>query len=147
MEEVIQQKSNSVKSEIQKLLPKIKFNSKDFHLVKDGEFQGSSYSKIWAKMYNDKRTQKPQTNFRKLFFKDGQIKKGKKIEFKELIGLSFYGMAFCNLSALFLNSNNRSVRLVAEDAGVFEIQERKSAFDAYSDGEEEIDPEEGGLKD
>ena len=75
LEEVIQQIQ---KIEIQKLLPKIKFNSQDFQLIKDGEFQGGTYSKIWAKMYNDKRTQKPQTNLRKLFFRDGQIKKGKK---------------------------------------------------------------------
>ena len=39
-------------------------------------------------MYNDKRAQKPQTNFRKLFFQDGQIKKGRKLEIEELIGVS-----------------------------------------------------------
>ena len=48
--------------------------------------------------------------------------------------------------SLFAIFQLRSVRLVAEDVGVFKIHERKSAFDAYSDGEE-IDPEEGGFKD
>ena len=68
------------------------------------------------------------------------------MEIEELIGVSFKGIAFCNLSALFLNSKNKSVRLVAEYIGVFKIHERKSAFDGYSDGEE-IDPKEGGFKD
>ena len=57
--------------------------------------------------------------------------KGRKMEIEELIGVSFKGIAFCNLSALYLNSNNKSVRLVAEDIGVFKIHERKSAFDAF----------------
>ena len=93
-------------------------------------------------MYNDKRTREPQTNFRKPFFRDDQIKKGRKMEIEELIGVSFKGIAFCNLSALFLNLNNKSIRLVAEDVGVLEIRERKSAFDKCSDHEEEhnIDP-------
>ena len=68
---VSQQKANSIKSEIQKLAPKIKFNFQDFQIIKDGEFQGGVYSNVWVKMYNDKRSQKPQTNFRKLFFQDG----------------------------------------------------------------------------
>ena len=58
------------------------------------------------------------------------------------MGVPFDGIAFVNLSALFLNSNNKSIRLVAEDVGVFNLQERNSAFDQYSDEEEEhdIDP-------
>ena len=65
LEEVIQQKANAAKPEIQKLLPKIKFSPQDFQLIKDGEFQGETYSKVWAKMYNDRRTNELQTNFRK----------------------------------------------------------------------------------
>ena len=38
LEKVIQQKANSAKPEIQKLPPKIKFQSQDFQLIKDGEF-------------------------------------------------------------------------------------------------------------
>ena len=66
-------------------------------------------------MYNDKRTEKPQTNFRMLYNVDGVI------------------------SALFLNTNNKSIRLVAEDVGVLEIFERKSAFDKYDDNEDEFE--------
>ena len=64
LESVIQQKAEKAKPEILQLFPKLKFNSQDFQLIKDGEFQGSTYSKVWARMYNDRVTQKPQTNFR-----------------------------------------------------------------------------------
>ena len=90
-------------------------------------------------MYNDKRTEKPQTNFRMLYNVDGVIKKGRKIDIEKLIGVSFKGLAFCNLSALLLNTNNKSIRLVAEDVGVLEIFERKSAFDKYDDNEDEFE--------
>ena len=93
--------------------------------------------KFGQKMYNDKTTQRPHTNFRKIFMRDGQIKKGKRMQMEELLGTTFKGIAFCNLSALFLNTANKSIRLVAEDVGVLEIFERKSAFDAYSDEEDE----------
>ena len=137
LEKVIQQKAKKAKPEIQKLLPKLKFSPEDFQLIKDGEFQGGIYSKVWAKMYNDKTTSMPQTNVRKITMRDGQLKKGKKLGVTDLLGTTFKGIAFCNLSALFLNTNNKSIRLVAEDVGVLEIFERKSAFDAYSDEEED----------
>ena len=78
LEKTIQQKAKEAKPAIQQLLPKLKFSPEDFQLIKDGEFQGGIYSKVWAKMYNDKTTQRPQTNFRKIFMRDSQIKKGKK---------------------------------------------------------------------
>ena len=68
---------------------------------------------------------------------DGQLKKGKKLGVTDPLGTTFKGIAFCNLSALFLNTANKSIRLVAEDIGVLEIFEKKSAFDAYSDEEDE----------
>ena len=145
LEKVIQQKAEKAKPEILQLFPKIKFQPQDFQLIKDREFQGGTYSKVWAKMYNDKKTQEPQTNFRMLLEVDGKqsdpseariIKKGRKLTVGELIGVSFKGIAFCNLS-LFLNSNNKSIRFVAEDVGVLEIFERKSEFDKYDDHEEE----------
>ena len=69
-------------------------------------------------MYNDKTTSLPQTNFRMLHESSNKIKKGRRISIHELVGLQFRGIAFCNLSALFLNSANKSIRLVAEDVGV-----------------------------
>ena len=137
LEKTVQQKAKEAKPEIQKLLPKLMFFPEDFQLIKDGGFQGGIYSKVWAKMYNDKTTSMPQTNFRKIFMRDGQIKKGKKLTVTDMLGTTFKGIAFCNLSALFLNTNNKSIRLVAEDVGVLEIFERKSAFDKYSDEEDE----------
>ena len=76
-------------------------------------------------MYNDKTTQRPQTNFRKIFMRDGQIKKGKRMQIEELLGTTFKGIAFCNLSALFLNTANKSIRLVAESHILIIIQMRK----------------------
>ena len=137
LEKVIQQKAEKAKPEILQLFLKLKFSPQDFQLIKDGEFQGGTYSKVWAKMYNDKRAHEPQTNFRMLFQQDGKIKKGRKIDIAELLGVSFRGLAFCNLSAVFLNTNNKSIRLVAEDVSVLEIFERKSAFDKYDEQEED----------
>ena len=137
LEKVIQQKAKEAKSEIHQLLPKLTFSPEDFQLIKDGEFQGGIYSKVWAKMYNDKTTSMPQTNFRKISMRDGQIKKGKKLTVTDLLGTTFKGIAFCNLSVLFLNTAKKSIRLVAEDVGVLELFERKSAFDKYSNEDDE----------
>ena len=49
LEKVIQLKAKEVKPEILKLLPKLKISPEDFQLIKDGEFQGGIYSKVWAK--------------------------------------------------------------------------------------------------
>ena len=150
LEKLIQQKAESAKPKINKLNNKLsKFNPHDFQLIKDHETDQNTHSKIWVKMYNDKRTQNPQANIRKLCLKDNKIKKGKKLEIEEIVGVSFDGLAFVNLSTLFLNANCKSIRLVAEDIGVFNFQERKSAFDQYDDEDEveEIDPEEGEFKD
>ena len=95
LEKTIQQKAKEAKSEILSLFLKLKFSPDDFQLIKDGEYQGGVYSKVWAKMYNDRTTQRPQTNFRKIFMRDGQIKKGKKMQIEEILGTTFKGLAFC----------------------------------------------------
>ena len=89
-------------------------------------------------MYKDKN-QKLQTNFRMIYeTEEGKFKKGKKLLIEDLLGNTFQGIAYCNFSALFLNSANRSIRIVAEDVGVLKIFEKKSVFDDYSDVKEEF---------
>ena len=78
LEKVIQQKAEEAKPAIQKLFPKLKFKKSDFQLIKDSEFNDKTHSKIWVKMYNDKRTQKPQANLRKPFPNKRRDQKGKK---------------------------------------------------------------------
>ena len=124
LEKVIQQKAEKAKPEIQKLLPKLKFQSQDFQLIKDGEFQGGT-QKFGQKCTATKELKNHKQTSGDFFFEMVKSRKERKMEIEELIGVSFKGLAFCNLSALFLNSNNKSIRLVAEDVGVLEIHERK----------------------
>ena len=60
-----------------------------------------------------------------------------KFPIENLVGKKFSGLVYFNLSALFINSSFKSVRLVAEDLGVYEIFEKPSIFDDYEEEEEE----------
>ena len=55
----------------------------------------------------------------------------KKLNIEDLVGLKFSRLVYFNLSALFFNSSIRSIRLVVEDLGVYEVFEKPSAFDDY----------------
>ena len=83
LEKIIEQKAKEIKPSISNLLPKFKFSSEDFQLIKENEFS----TKIWAKMYNDRVSSIPQTNFLMIHEKeDGKMKKGRRIPIHELIG-------------------------------------------------------------
>ena len=50
-----------------------------------------------------------------------------------LIGMKFSGLVYFNLSALFINSSIKSIRLVVEDLGIYEIFKKPSVFGDYED--------------
>ena len=87
-------------------------------------------------MYKNQNDQ-IQTNIFKIH--KTERKKLKKLKIDDLLGTTFNGLIYFNLSALFLNASTKSIRLVVEDLGVYEIHEKPSCFDDYEDVEDEIE--------